>query len=70
MNATFGSIPQMIRGPEVPGLQPLFHSVRDIALVIDKTAQAGYGVLKGGWTGLKRLFRCHPWGSSGFDPVP
>ncbi len=29
-----------------------------------------YGVVKGGWVGLKRLVRCNPWGGKGFDPVP
>ena len=29
-----------------------------------------YGPLKGGWLSLKRILRCHPWGGSGYDPVP
>jgi putative membrane protein insertion efficiency factor len=29
-----------------------------------------YGPLKGGWLAIKRIFRCHPWGGHGFDPVP
>lgn len=29
-----------------------------------------YGPLKGGFLTFKRLFSCHPWGGSGFDPVP
>ncbi len=29
-----------------------------------------YGPLKGGWLALKRILRCHPFGGSGYDPVP
>lgn len=29
-----------------------------------------YGVAKGGWMGLRRILRCHPWSPGGFDPVP
>ena len=29
-----------------------------------------YGALKGGWMATRRIFRCHPWGGSGYDPVP
>lgn len=28
-----------------------------------------HGAFKGGWNGLKRIGRCHPWGGSGHDPV-
>ncbi|MBD1396721.1 membrane protein insertion efficiency factor YidD [Pontibacter sp. JH31] len=29
-----------------------------------------HGPFKGGWMALKRIGRCHPWGGSGYDPVP
>ncbi len=29
-----------------------------------------YGLLKGGYLSFKRIIRCHPWGGSGYDPLP
>ena len=29
-----------------------------------------HGLFKGGKLAIKRIFSCHPWGGSGFDPVP
>ena len=29
-----------------------------------------HGLFKGGRMALKRIFSCHPWGGSGYDPIP
>jgi uncharacterized protein len=33
-------------------------------------ALAKHGAVRGGWLTVRRLARCHPWGGSGYDPVP
>ncbi len=29
-----------------------------------------HGVFKGFYLTARRILRCHPWGGSGYDPVP
>ena len=35
-----------------------------------KEAILTYGAIKGSGLAIKRISRCHPWGSYGYDPVP
>ncbi|MEK9566209.1 MAG: membrane protein insertion efficiency factor YidD [Flavobacteriaceae bacterium] len=35
-----------------------------------KDALIKFGLFKGGWLAVKRISKCHPWGGSGYDPIP
>ena len=35
-----------------------------------KEALRKHGPLKGLYLAVRRILRCHPWGGSGYDPVP
>ena len=47
-------------------------SCRYLPTCSDYAAEAieRHGAIVGCWLALKRLARCHPWGGSGYDPVP
>ena len=52
---------------------PLIALVKFYQLCISQYALEAlrkHGPLKGSWLTLRRLSRCHPWGGSGYDPVP
>ena len=54
-------------------LSPLFAgSCRHVPSCSTYAAEAVtvHGAARGSWLAFKRLARCHPLGTSGFDPVP
>ncbi|HEV2300474.1 MAG TPA: membrane protein insertion efficiency factor YidD [Stellaceae bacterium] len=62
----------MIRAYQL-GLSPVLPpSCRYLPSCSDYAAEAiaRHGALQGGALALRRLCRCHPWGGSGYDPVP
>lgn len=54
-------------------ISPLIHSrCRYVPTCSQYTVEAilKHGILKGGALAVKRFLSCHPWGGSGYDPVP
>ena len=52
-----------------PALPPSCRFVPSCSAYAEE-ALTRYGAVRGGWLALRRLLRCHPFGGSGFDPVP
>lgn len=57
---------QMAISPYLP------KSCRHIPTCSEYTIQAIkiHGIFIGTYYGFRRIIRCHPWGTSGYDPVP
>ncbi len=55
---------------KIPG--PWHDSCRHIPTCSNYMIEAidKHGSLKGTYLGIKRICRCNPWGTSGYDPVP
>ncbi|MBF0145274.1 MAG: membrane protein insertion efficiency factor YidD [Magnetococcales bacterium] len=57
---------QLFLSPMLPPSCRFLPTCSEYALV----SISRYGVLRGGWLSLKRIFRCHPFHPGGLDPVP
>ncbi len=52
-----------------PALPPACRFVPTCSAYAEE-ALSRHGAARGSWLALRRLLRCHPFGGSGYDPVP
>lgn len=62
----------VIRGYQLVLSPVLGPRCRHLPTCSEYTAEAiiRHGVFRGGWLAVRRIVRCNPWGTSGYDPVP
>ena len=52
--------------PRTPPSRHFVHTSSEYAIQASKK----HGPFKGLYLAVRRILRCHPWGGSGYDPVP
>lgn len=62
----------LVRGYQYAISPFLGRSCRYVPSCSEYTVEAvqKHGAFWGGWLGVKRVCRCHPWHPGGYDPVP
>ena len=65
----FLSLDHGLAGKIIPHQGPICRFEPSCSMYMEEAIER-YGVVSGGWMGIKRLAKCHPWGKFGPDPVP
>lgn len=67
-----GILRGLIRGYQLVVAPVLGPRCRHLPSCSEYTSEAiaVHGPVRGAWLGFRRILRCHPWGTSGYDPVP
>lgn len=67
-----GLVLLLIRGYQAMRAASPYHWCRYVPTCSHYTATAvdRFGVLRGGFLGIRRIMRCNPWARGGYDPVP
>lgn len=69
MKSALRSLVRLYRYAVSPMLPPACRFVPSCSVYAEQAIEA-HGALRGGWLSARRLCRCGPWHSGGFDPVP